>query len=109
MGRLYDISNRLDNSKPEVKIDKEHTFKINTHKAVGLKIDDLYKDKEVGNFEKMDQVIKIALGDQAFDYIESLKLTIPNYTTIINVIMAAIGGTSLEEVEKEAKEQNKKK
>jgi hypothetical protein len=57
----------------------------------------------------MDQVIKIALGDQAFDYIESLELTIPNYTTIINTIMAAIGGTSLEEVEKEAKEQNKKK
>ncbi|AJA50056.1 hypothetical protein CPAST_c40270 [Clostridium pasteurianum DSM 525 = ATCC 6013] len=109
MGRLYDIAGRLDNSKPEVKIDEEHIFKINTSKAVGLKIDDIHKDDKLGDFEKIDTVIKVALGPEAFDYIESLDLTIPNYTTIINTIMAALGDTSLEEVEEAAKDQNKKK
>jgi hypothetical protein len=109
MGRLIDISAKLDNSKPELKFDGEHVFPININKAVGLKIDDVYKDKELGSFEKIDQVIKVALGKEAFEYIESLELSIPNYTIIVNAIMAALGNTSLEEVEKAAKEENKKK
>ncbi|MDF2804130.1 MAG: hypothetical protein K0S61_4033 [Anaerocolumna sp.] len=109
MGRYYDIAGRMDNSKSEVKIDEEHVFKINVDKSVGLKIDSIYKDDNLGNFEKMDQVIQVALGKEAFEYIETLKLNIPSYTVIVNAIMAALSDSDIEEVEKAAKEENKKK
>lgn len=104
MGKFYDISGRMDNSKSEVRIDENHIFKINTDKAVGLKIDSIHKNKELGDFEKIDQVIKVALGKEAFEYIESLKLNIPSYTVIVNAIMAALSGSELEEIEEAAKE-----
>lgn len=110
MGKFYDIAGRMDNSKSDVKIDEDHVFKINTDKAVGLRIDSIYKDENLGNFEKMDQVIKVALGKDAFEYIETLGLNIPSYTVIVNAIMAALSDSELEEVEEAAKkEQNKKK
>ena len=109
MGRFYNIAGRMDNSKSDVKIDEDHIFKINTNKAVGLEIDSIYKDDNLGNFEKMDQVIKAALGKEAFEYIESLELNIPSYAVIVNAIMAALSDSELEEIEKAAKEENKKK
>lgn len=110
MGRFYDISNRMDNSKADLKIDDEHIFKINRHMAVGLKINDIYKDDKLSEKERLEQTIKLALGKEAYEYIESLNLNQPSYEAIINVIMAAIGDITLEQLEEEGKkEKNKKK
>ncbi|MFT8313174.1 MAG: hypothetical protein ABF633_02845 [Clostridium sp.] len=109
MGKFYDISNRMDNTKSTVKIDADHEFKINTHKAVGLEINSLYKDESLDSFEKLDKTIKVALGEKAFEYIESLELNMSSYEAIVNVIMAALNGSELEEIEKVAEEEKNKK
>lgn len=110
MARVYDIISRLENGnqKPVVKIDAEHEFKINNSKAAAFRIMALADDEKVKEDERLEGIIKIGLGKEAFEYIESLELSMPNYNLIISAIMAAIGDVDIEEIEKEAKKAKKK-
>lgn len=110
MARVYDIISRLENGnqKPVVKIDADHEFKINNSKAAAFKLMALMDDNKVKESERLENIIKIGLGKEAFEYIESLGLSMPNYNLIINAIMAAIGDADIEEIEAEAKKEKKK-
>lgn len=110
MARVYDIISRLENSnqKPVVKIDTDHEFKINNSKAAAFKLMALMDDNKVKESERLEDIIKIGLGKEAFEYIESLGLSMPSYNLIINAIMAAIGDVDIEEIEAEARKGKKK-
>lgn len=110
MARVYDIISRLENGnqKPVVKIDTDHEFKINNSKAAAFKLMALMDDNKVKESEKLEDIIKVGLGKKAFEYIESLGLSMPSYNLIINAIMAAIGDVEIEEIEAEAKKEKKK-
>ena len=110
MARVYDIISRLENGnqKPVVKIDEDHEFKINNSKAAAFRIMALADDDKVKEDERLEGIIKIGLGKEAFEYIESLDLSMPNYNLIIGAIMAAIGDVEIEEIEEEAKKAKKK-
>lgn len=110
MARVYDIISRLENGnqKPAVKIDTDHEFKINNSKAAAFKLMALMDDNKVKESERLEDIIKIGLGKEAFEYIESLGLSMPSYNLIINAIMAAIGDVDIEEIEAEAKKEKKK-
>lgn len=109
MARVYDIISRLENGnqKPVVKIDADHEFKINNSKAAAFKMMALSEDAKIKEDERIDKIIKVGLGEEAFKYIESLNLSMPNYNLIINTIMAAVGDVDLEEMEKEVKKGRK--
>lgn len=111
MGKAYNIIDKLDNSKSTVKIDADHEFKINTHMAAGLKINDIAKNEEINDYERINQIIQVGLGKEAYEYIDSLQLNIPSYTPIVNAIVAALNGLEIEEIEEADKkeEENKKK
>lgn len=110
MARVYDIISRLENGnqKPVVKIDADHQFKINNSKAAAFRIIALSEDENIKEDERLEGIIKIGLGKEPFEYIESLELSMSSYALIINAIMAAIGDVDLEEVEEEAKKAKKK-
>lgn len=105
MARVYDVISRLENGnqKPVIKIDADHEFKINNSKAAAFRIMALAEDKKIKDDKRLDDIVKVALGKEAFDYIEGLNLSMVAYNTVINVIMAAISDVDLEEVEAEAK------
>lgn len=109
MARVYDIINRLENGnqKPVVRVDTEHEFKINNSKAAAFKIMAISEDESIKDNERLENIVKTALGKEAFDYIETLNLSMPSYSTIVNVIMAAIGDVDLEEIEKETQRTKK--
>ncbi|MDU4428603.1 MAG: hypothetical protein E7K85_07675 [Clostridium sp.] len=110
MARVYDIISRLENGnqKPVVKIDADHEFKINNSKAAAFRMMALMNDDNAKELENLEEIIKIGLGKEAFEYIETLNLSMPNYNLIINAIMAAIGDVDIEEIEAEAKKGKKK-
>ena len=110
MARVYDIISRLENGnqKPVVKIDAEHEFKINNSKAAAFRIMALSEDDSIKEDERLEGIVKVGLGEEAFNYIESIDLSMPSYTLIINAIMAAIGDVDLEEIEEESKKGRKK-
>ena len=89
MARVYDIISRLENGnqKPVVKIDAEHEFKINNSKAAAFRIMALSNDENIKEKERLEGVIIIGLGKDAFEYIESLDLSMPNYNLIISAII----------------------
>ena len=109
MARVYDIISRLENGnqKPVVRIDADHEFKINNSKAAAFRMMALSEDNKIKEDERIEKIIKVGLGEEAFKYIESLDLSMPNYNLIINTIMAAIGDVDLEEMEKEVKKGRK--
>lgn len=120
MARIYDIAERIKNgsAKPTVKIDEEHVFKINTSLSAVLFIKNEWKeaenDKAKDDFDVLQNIIKIALGEEASNYIFEQDPTMANLSLIVNVIMAAISDISLEEMESadkadvEAKKSGKK-
>ena len=111
MGRAYDIAERMKNGneKPSVKIDEDHVYKINTGKSAVLYINAGSQDTDKDEFDRMDEVIKAALGNDALHYITEQDMAVASIARIVNVIMAAIADVSLEEVEEVAKNQIKSK
>jgi predicted house-cleaning noncanonical NTP pyrophosphatase (MazG superfamily) len=101
VARVYDIVDRITNGnkKPTIKIDADHEFKINVSKNAAVAIKAYSDDKQLEDFDRLDKIILTALGREAFDYIESLELSMDQYVIIMNVIMAAISDMSLEEME----------
>jgi len=110
MAKFYDIAERMQvgRQKPEVKLDDEHVYKINTSKSAVLYIQGIYDDKSKDDIAKLDEVIKVALGKVAAEYIDSLDPSMEILTLIIETIMAAISGIDLEEAEAATKEAAKK-
>ncbi|CEQ27119.1 hypothetical protein [Paraclostridium sordellii] len=102
MAKIYNIMNKLTNERPIIKIDDTHEYKINNTKNNAIYIQSLSKKAEKGemdDIELLDKIIKASLGQDAFDYIESLGLDLESYGIIVNTIMAAISNLELEEVE----------
>ena len=67
-----------------------------------------FSNENIKEKERLEGVIIIGLGKDAFEYIESLDLSMPNYNLIISAIMAAIGDVEIEEIEEESKKAKKK-
>lgn len=108
MAQVYDITNRLTNDKPIIKIDEEHEYIVNNSKNTAILIKTLAEDPNLDEFEMMDKIVEAGLGKEALDYIDSLDLSLKSYGTVMNAIMAAISEQSLEEIEKAAEVEMKK-
>lgn len=104
MARTYNLIERLKsrNERPMVVLDETHKYKINTSKTNVLCIMAYVKKQEKRNagngdndpendIKLTDKVIEMALGKEAFEYIESQNYAFVVIQDIIDVIMAAIG------------------
>lgn len=108
MAKIYNIMDRLTNDKPEIKIDNEHVYKVNNSKNTAILIKSLSEDPKLEEFEMMDKIMEAGLGKEAVDYINSLDLSLKNYSTIMNAIMAAVSEQDLEDIEKMSEQEMKK-
>lgn len=116
MAKVYNIMDKLVNVKPIVKIDEDHEYKINNTKNNAVFIQSLVKknkqdkekNEEVDEIKLIEKIIKASLGKEAFDYIESLDLSMEGYNTIVNTIMAGISNSELEEIEEMGKKEMKR-
>lgn len=113
MAKVYNIMDKLVNVKPIVKIDEDHEYKINNTKNNAVFIQSLVKknkqdkekNEEVDEIKLIEKIIKASLGKEAFNYIESLDLSMEGYNTIVNTIMAGISNSELEEIEEMGKKE----
>ena len=105
MGRVYDVISRLKarNERPCVILDEEHKYPINTSKTNVLMIMGYVrkKEKEVNDnpeeeMKLTDHLIKMALGEEALEYINSQNMTVAAISDIVQVIIAAISDTDVE-------------
>lgn len=107
MAKIYNIMDRLTNDKPVIKIDNEHEYTVKNSKNTAIFIKQLSEDKQLDDFQRMDNIVEAALGREALEYINSLNLSVAGTGVVINAIMAAIGEVDLEDIEEEVKKQSK--
>lgn len=113
MNNIIDISDRLDTTnRPKIKLAEGHEYVVRNDKFVVFKINELHKNSNIADIgekdDKIDNIIKIALGEEALSYIREQKYSMNQLTLIIDAIMAQINEVSLEEIEKETEEAKKK-
>ena len=96
MAKVYDLTGKISNEKPIIKIgDKE--FKVNdNHKTVILVQAELEKKSET---EAIDFVIEKLLGAEAAKEIDAMNLSFANTKTLFLAVMAAASGEELETIE----------
>ena len=99
MAQVYDIMSRLTNDKPVIKLAEGKEYKVSNSKNSVIFIKQLSVDPKLDDFERMDMIVEAALGKEALEYINTLDLSINNYSVIITAIMAAVSDQSLEEME----------
>lgn len=108
MGRVYDITSKLTNERPKIKIyDKE--YEINDSKNTAIAIRQLALNTTLDDLSRMDKITELALGKEALEYVNSLDLSVTCYSNVINAISAGISDLDLEDVENTVKENRKKK
>lgn len=96
---MIDISKKLTNDKPVIKIAEGKEYKINNSKNTMLLINqEMQNNKD--ELEAMDKAVKLALGEGAFEEIESMELSFADYKVLFIGIMAGVSDQSYEEVEK---------
>ena len=99
MSKVIDISAKLTNERPKIKISEDKIYEIDDRKNTILKMYQMFRDGDVNDIEMMDEVIKMLLGEKAAKEIDEMNLSIKNYQTIVIAIMASIQEITFEEAE----------
>lgn len=103
---LYDISNKLSNKRPEVKLAEDQVFKINNTKNGVILMDQMIKAAEKleslkEKLDSYDDVIGLMLGVDAKEFIAAQDYGLGVYEVIFKTITAAIQNKTYEQVEAE--------
>ena len=93
---MIDISKKLSNDKPVIKIAEGKEYKINNSKNTMLLINQEMQNNK-NELEAMDKAVKLALGQSAFEEIENMELSFADYKVLF---IAGVSDQSYEEVEK---------
>lgn len=113
MAQIIDLSSRITNELPMIKLSDEVVFTVDNRKntvlSVKLMIQEMerkaQKNIEAGkdaDFDEptlMKKVLEIVLSPANAKIIEDMNLPLPEYKLIYQAVMAAMQGKSLEELE----------
>lgn len=108
MGQILDISKKITNELPMVKITDELVVTVNNRKNTILNMQAMVQEAQKkakdgdGTFDEialMNKTLEMLIGAKAAKEIEKMDLPLPEYKVIYQAVMAAATGTSLEEVE----------
>lgn len=102
MGQMIDISSRITNELPMVKITDEIIATVNNRKSVILNIQLLVKEQEKKAMESeeydemafMDKILAMLIPAKVAKAINDLDLPLPEYKIVYEAIMEAATGQS---------------
>ena len=106
MAQIIDITKKITNELPMVKITDELVVTVNNRKNTIMSLQAMVEEeerrtKEAGTFNELDMIRKsmtVLVGTKAAEEVEALNLPLPEYKTVYQAIMAAATGASMEEV-----------
>ncbi|MBY2477629.1 hypothetical protein KWV16_12140 [Clostridioides difficile] len=99
MSNIIDISTKLTNEKPKIKISEDKVYTVNNSKNTVLIVNQRMSENNSNEIELIDDALKLLLGEKAFKEIDSMQLSFVDYKTIFVAVMAAISGETYEETE----------
>ncbi len=99
MARIIDITGKLTNEKPVIRISDDLQFEVNTSKNAVIRVQTIINDN-LSDIELMDESLKILIGEEAYKRLDELELNIADYKTVYTAVMACINNESFEDAEK---------
>lgn len=99
MGKILDITNKLTNERPLIKIAEDKIYEVDNSKNTVLKINQTLQNNDKDEIELIDFAIKTLMGKEAFNEIEKMDLDMKGYKAIFIAIMAAVSDEEYEVVE----------
>ncbi len=106
MGKIIDISSRITNQEPVVKITDDIIVTVNNRKQTVLNIQAMareYERKTENNEEEYNEIafinkaMQMLVGITNAEKIEELNLPLPEYKLVYNTIMETVNGEVEEE------------
>ncbi|SHK37859.1 hypothetical protein SAMN02745248_02402 [Hathewaya proteolytica DSM 3090] len=96
---MIDITSKLTDTKPIIKIAEGKEYEIDNSKNTMLKVNQLFHGN-VNDIEMMDNAIRMILGEKAFKEIEGMNLSLSDYKVIFTGMMAGVSDITYEEAER---------
>lgn len=109
MSSIIDISKKITNELPMIRISDTQIYSVNNRKNTILNLQAMIQEAErkakkdggtINEMGLMNKAMEMLVGAKAAEEIEKMDLPLPEYKMIYHAIMAAATGSDMEEVEK---------
>ena len=99
MSKIIDISAKLTNERPKLKLADDKIYEIDDRKNTILQLNQKMQNADLNDLNVIDEMIKVVLGKKAAKEINDMNLPIVAYQSILIAIMAAVTGEEYEAAE----------
>lgn len=99
MAKVIDITSKLTNEKPRIKVTEDFEFEVNVSKNAVIKMQSIIGDDK-SDVAIMDESLKIFMGEKAYSRLNKMDLSVSDYKTVYIAVMACINNESFEDAEK---------
>lgn len=99
MSKIIDISAKLTNERPKLKLAKDKIYEIDDRKNTIILLNQKIQDTDVNDINAIDEMISVVLGKEAAKEIDEMNLPMAAYQSIMIAIMAAVVGEDYEVAE----------
>lgn len=96
MGKVIDISGKLTNERPVLKLAEDKVYEIDDRKNTIVILNQKIQNADMSDLKAIDEMIQITLGEMAAKEIDEMDLSLSDYQIIMVAIMAAITGEEFE-------------
>lgn len=99
MAKTIDISAKLTNERPKLKVAEDKIYEIDDRKNTIMKLNQKMKGTDMEDIAFIDEIVELTLGKKAAKEIDAMDLSMSAYQNIMLAIMAAVMGESFEVAE----------
>jgi len=99
MSKMIDISAKLTNERPKLKLAEDKIYEIDDRKNTVLQLNQKMQQADLEDLTFIDELIKMMLGEEAAKEIDEMDLSLSAYQNIMVAIVAAVTGESFEVAE----------
>ena len=99
MSKVIDISAKLTNERPKLKLAKDKIYEIDDRKNTIILLNQKIQETDVNDINAIDEIISIVLGEEAAKEIDAMNLPMAAYQSIMIAITAAVTGEDYEVAE----------
>ncbi|OUS70301.1 hypothetical protein B1748_29135 [Paenibacillus sp. MY03] len=100
MAKTIDISGKLTNERPVLKLGEGKEYPIDNRKNTVLALQEIMQEPAGSDLEKAEKVLALVLGQDAADEVNKSDLSFEDYQTVFVAALAGATGEDYEVVEK---------
>lgn len=99
MSKIIDISAKLTNERPQLKLAEDKIYDIDDRKNTIILLNQKMQGSDINDLDAIDEMIAVVLGEEAAKEINEMNLPMAAYNSIMIAIMAAVTGEEYEVAE----------